>query len=155
MFYNSFLNSLFKLFLIMFAVLIIRDENKLKFNINPKTQIMAYTHSDKRDFVRKLVNITIQSSDILKAKGYDTESKIAELISLADDADKKEAAQEKAQAAATKATELTVEAMDKAYNVASATIELFVGLLGKDDTLVHELKKIRKVHNAPKKSVEA
>ena len=46
--------------------------------------------------------------------------------------------------AAKNATKLAQETLDAAYTDGSATVDLITGLLGKNDNLVLEIKKLRK-----------
>ncbi|MBN1188008.1 MAG: hypothetical protein JXB49_37380 [Bacteroidales bacterium] len=104
---------------------------------------MSLNDSDKRDFVHQMINTVDQNKSTLKAKGFDTEPKLKLLKDYGTRADLAETAQQQAQAEALKATQLAKAALDKAYKEASATVELIVGLLGKDHELVQKLKQIR------------
>ena len=105
---------------------------------------MSLNDSKKRDFVSQLVVILEQNTQLLTDKGFDPTAKIDQLkveMTAADDAEGK---QLEAMAAAKDATQLANETLDVAYTDGSATVDLITGLLGKNDNLVLEIKKLRK-----------
>ena len=105
---------------------------------------MSLTESKKRDFVSQLIVILQQNSELLADKGFDPTTKISNLqeeLAIADDAEGK---QLEAMAAAKDATQAANETLDVAYTDGSATVDLITGLLGKNDNLVLEIKKLRK-----------
>jgi hypothetical protein len=111
---------------------------------------MSLTESKKRDFVNQLVIIMEQNTQLLTDKGFDPTAKIDQLkqeISVAEDA---EARQADAAAAAKDATKLAQDTLDVAYTDGSATVDLIAGLLGKNDNLVKEIKKLRKTGGTSK-----
>lgn len=102
------------------------------------------TEPKKRDFITQLILVMEKNIELFTNKGYDPANKIAELkqdLTAADDA---EAQQTAAAAAAKDATKLSQEKLDLAYRNGSATVDLISGLLGKDDNLLREIKKLRK-----------
>ena len=102
------------------------------------------TEGKKRDFVTQLIVIMEQNAELLIDKGYNPENKLTELkqeLTLADEAEGKQA---EAMAAAKDATKLSQDTLDIAYVNGSATVDLISGLLGKKDNLLLEIKKLRK-----------
>ena len=113
---------------------------------------MSYmTENDMRSFVTEMIEITKGNSPVLIEVGYDPKKKVEELTTQVTTANIAEAEEKKAFALANEAKEKANETLEVAYKNASATVEIFVGLLGKDDKLVKELKKLRKVHYTSKK----
>ncbi len=107
--------------------------------------------SQKRDFVTQVTTILDQNKQLLINEGYDPAVKITQLKSKIAVALQKEAVQREAAAKAKNATKETNQATKEAYTEASATVELMAGLLGKDNSLVVEMRKLRK----PKKTKKA
>ena len=105
---------------------------------------MSLNESKKRDFVSQLIVVLEQNSQLLTDKGFDPAAKIAELKQELTTADDAEGRQLEAAAAAKDATKLANETLDVAYTDGSATVDLITGLLGKNDNLVLEIKKLRK-----------
>lgn len=106
--------------------------------------------SQKRDFVTQVTTILDQNKQLLINEGYDPAVKIAQLKSKIAVALQKEAVQREAAAKAKNATKETNQATKEAYTEASATVELMAGLLGKDNSLVVEMRKLRKPKKAKK-----
>lgn len=102
------------------------------------------TESKKRDFVSQMITLLEQNTALFNDKGYNPENKITELKTQLTEADDAEARQVEAMAAAKDATKLSQESLDTAYRNGSATVDLISGLLGKDDNLLLEIKKLRK-----------
>lgn len=100
--------------------------------------------SEKRDFVAQTAELMSQNSEVLIGAGFDPASRIEQLKAELDATEVAEAKQKQAQAAAMDATELARDTLTKAYNDASASINLIEGLLGKDNSLVHKLRQLRK-----------
>lgn len=105
---------------------------------------MSLTESKKRDFVSQLVVILQQNTQLLADKGFDPTAKITQLQTELVAADEAEGKQVEAMAAAKDATQLANDTLDTAYTDGSATVDLITGLLGKNDNLVLEIKKLRK-----------
>ena len=82
---------------------------------------------------------------------YDPAAKITQLRTEIGTTDEKEAQQREAAAKAKDATKKANDAMNIAYTDASATVELLAGLLGKDNNLVIEMRKLRNTER-PRKS---
>lgn len=101
------------------------------------------SESKKRDFVSQLIILLEQNAAALTEKGYDPANKIAQLQQEITAADEAEARQSEAQAAAKDATKLAQSTLDVAYRDASATVDLVSGLLGKDNNLLGEIRKMR------------
>jgi hypothetical protein len=108
----------------------------------------------KRDFVTLVTAILEQNVQLLTNKGYDPTAKIAQLRTEIGTTDEKEALQREATAKAKDATKKANEAMNAAYTDASATVELLAGLLGKDNNLVIEMRKMRNT-DRPRKTTPA
>lgn len=106
--------------------------------------------SQKRDFVARVTTILDQNKQLLINEGYDPAAKITQLKSKIEVALQKEAVQRETIAKAKNATKETNQATKEAYTEASATVELMAGLLGKDNSLVVELRKLRKPKRAKK-----
>lgn len=105
--------------------------------------------SKKRDFVTRFTVILEQNGELLADKGYNPTAKIAQLKEEIAIADQAEGHQSAAMAAAKNATKLALDALNVAYKDASATVDLVSGLLGKDDNLLIEIKKLRKTNPPP------
>jgi len=104
---------------------------------------MNLTEAQKRAFARELIEILVDHQAQLTAAGFTTATRITQLQTLAQAADDKEAGQVAAREAHRRATTESKAATKAAYDNASATIELIVGLLGKSDPLVKTLKNLR------------
>lgn len=109
---------------------------------------MSLTESKKRDFVTQLIVIMQQNAQSLTDKGFDPAAKIAQLQQEMVAADEAEGKQVEAMAAAKDATKVAQDTLDVAYTDGSATVDLIAGLLGKNDNLVLEIKKLRKTGRA-------
>lgn len=112
---------------------------------------MSLNESKKRDFVSQLVVIMEQNAQLLSDKGFDPTAKIQQLQQELTAAEEAEAKQSEAMAAAKNATQVANETLDVAYTDGSATVDLISGLLGKNDNLVLEIKKLRKTGKAKAK----
>lgn len=111
---------------------------------------MSLTESKKRDFVNQLITIMEQNAQLLTDKGFDPAAKIDQLKQEIETAEVAEAKQADAAAAAKDATKLAQDTLDVAYTDGSATVDLIAGLLGKNDNLVIEIKKLRKTGGSSK-----
>ena len=96
------------------------------------------TEEEQRESPRQIIEILDNNAAALTAAGFDPAARQAQLTTQADDADAKEADQVDARAALSAATSASQAATQTAYSNASDTVELIIGLLGKD----HELSKI-------------
>ncbi len=105
---------------------------------------MSLNGSKKRDFISLFIEILEQNGELLAGKGYDPTNKIAQLKEELAITDQAEAQQSLAKATAKNATKAATNALNVAYTDASATVDLISGLLGKDDNLLLEIKKLRK-----------
>ena len=105
---------------------------------------MSLKESEKRDFITQLIVIMEQNGELLAGKGYDPINKITQLKEELAITDQAEAQQSLAKATAKNATKAATNALNVAYTDASATVDLVSGLLGKDDNLLIEIKKLRK-----------
>jgi hypothetical protein len=111
---------------------------------------MSLNESKKRDFISMFIVILEQNSELIADKGYDPTNKLVQLKEELAGADQAEGRQREAVAAAKNATQIATEALNVAYTNASATVDLVSGLLGKDDNLLIEIKKLRKTTPPPK-----
>lgn len=105
---------------------------------------MSLNESKRRDFVTQLIVIMEQNSQLLTDKGFDPAAKIAQLKQEMTATDEAEGRQREAMAAAKDATMLAQDTLNVAYTDGSATVDLITGLLGKNNNLVLEIKKLRK-----------
>lgn len=114
------------------------------------------THDQKRAFIHKIIEVLEENTQVLTAKGYDPAAKIAELTTQWQAQEQAEAAQIQIFAAHKAATSASNATLKVAYENASASVELIVGLLGKHHPLVEILKNIRDLMNIekPKKEEE-
>lgn len=112
----------------------------------------SLNESRKRDFISMLIVIMEQNAELLAEKGYNPTNIIAQLKEELANADQAEAHQREAAAAAKNATQVAIETLSIAYKNASAAVDLISGLLGKDDNLLLEIKKLRKT-SPPSKPV--
>jgi hypothetical protein len=99
---------------------------------------------EKRDFVSQTITTVEQESDTLMAAGFESANRVTQLKNEIEAAEDAEVAQQKAQAAALDATKVAQQTLKVAYDDASAMINLIEGLLGKDNSLVHKLRQLRK-----------
>ena len=110
---------------------------------------MSLNESKKRDFISLFIQILEQNGELLAEKGYNPTNKIAQLKEEIAITDQAEAHQALAMADAKNATKAATNALNVAYTDASATVDLVSGLLGKDDNLLIEIKKLRKTNPPP------
>ncbi len=113
---------------------------------------MSLNESKRRDFVSQLIVIMEQNAQLLSDKGFDPVAKITQLKDELTTADNAEGKQAEAMAAAKDATQLANDTLGVAYTDGSATVDLITGLLGKNDNLVLEIKKLRKTGKAKPKT---
>lgn len=109
----------------------------------------SLNESKKRDFITQLIVIMEQNAPLLTNKGFDPTAKLSQLKAEKASVEMTEAGQSEAMAAAKNATKAAIEALNTAYTDASATVDLISGLLGKDDNLLLEIKKLRKTTPLP------
>jgi len=100
-------------------------------------------------FARQILKILQNNAQKLIDHGFDPEARIADLEELNARSAKDEAKQDAARVALLKATEVSNKSRKDFYQLASATVALFEGILGKNDALVHELHKIRGAMSRP------
>lgn len=114
---------------------------------------MSLNESKKRDFVTQLIVIMEQNAQLLIDKGFDPMAIIARLKTELAAADQAEGRQRESVAAAKDATKIATETLNVAYTDGSAAVDLISGLLGKDDNLLLEIKKLRKTNSPKPKSI--
>ena len=103
----------------------------------------SLSESDKRDFVAQIKGRLSENSELLTEKGFNPENKVSELTQQSEVAQTDETAQQKARRAAEAATKVSSASLKVAYDNASASVDLVVGLLGKDHPLSQQLRKLR------------
>jgi len=101
------------------------------------------TESEKRAFAHLVAEILADNLARLRELGYDGSARLNELRTKERIAQEKEAAQLAARVALERSTAESVKATDEAYRLASDTVELIVGLVGKNDPLAHRLRNLR------------
>ena len=101
------------------------------------------TENEKRAFAHLVAEILQDNIARLHGLGYDGHARLHELRTKEQIAQEKEAAQLAARVASENATAESVEATEEVYKLASDTVELIVGLVGKDDPLAHRLRNLR------------
>ena len=99
---------------------------------------------ESRDFVSQMIVMVNQNANLLTDAGFDPVNRVTALQGKLQTADDAEGEQQKAQAAALDATKLANKTLTLAYDDASAFVNLIEGLLGKDNSLVHKLRQLRK-----------
>ena len=104
---------------------------------------MAYTETQRRAFTRSILEILRDHENELNDAGFNTQTRITQLEQLTQEAEDKEAAQVAAREAHLQATAASRSATKTVYGAASATVELIVGLLGKEHKLVKAIKNLR------------
>lgn len=114
---------------------------------------MSLNESKKRDFVAQLIVIMEQNAQLLIDKGFDPAAVIARLKVELASADQAEGKQREAVAAAKDASKVALETLKIAYTDGSAAVDLISGLLGKNDNLLIEIKKLRKTSKPAAKPV--
>lgn len=100
--------------------------------------------AQRRDFVTQMIVLVEQEKDRLLAKGYDSTARIEVLKTMKATCDSSEMAQQEAQAKAKEATKISNKDLTDAYQEASAFADTLSGILGKDDEMVMQMRKLRK-----------
>ena len=103
----------------------------------------ALTDAQKQAFAREILEILKNNKEKLQSAGFDVSAKINSLEANTQEAEKQKAEQRTLEAKKEEQTKKARETLEKVYDEASADVELVVGILGKDDDLSHQLKKIR------------
>ena len=104
---------------------------------------MSLTHDQKRAFIHKIIEVLEENQQALNDAGFDVADRLIELNDAWALEEDSEAKQIQAMAASKAATEKSNTDLAAAYNLSSATVELIVGILGKDHPLVEVLKNVR------------
>ena len=104
---------------------------------------MALSKSDKRDFVRRIVEALIANTNRLSDIGYDPADLITALQDKSQDAQEAEQIKDQVRENSLTATRVSNEELDEAYRAASNAVDLIVGLVGKESELAHVLHSIR------------
>ena len=104
---------------------------------------MSLTHDQKRAFIHKIIEVLEENTQALSDAGFDVADRLIELNDAWALEEDSEAKQIQAMAASKAATEKSNTDLAAAYNLSSATVELIVGILGKDHPLVEVLKNVR------------
>ena len=100
--------------------------------------------SKKRDFLVQLITMLKQNEQLLVDTGYDPSLKITRLHDGIKAAEEAEARQLELRAASKDATRVASETLNAVYREGSATVDLVSGLLGKDNNLLLEIRKLRR-----------
>lgn len=100
--------------------------------------------AQKRDFISQMIVLSQDSSAIITEQGFDLGKRIDTLKVMLEEARQAEGEQIEAMVKAKEATIKSKEKLSKAYAEASKTVDLFAGLLGKDHSLIREMRKLRK-----------
>ena len=101
------------------------------------------THDQKRSFIHRIIEVLEENAQTLSAAGYDVVNRLTELGDAWSLQEQSEVEQLQAQAAYKEKSAKSVADLSAAYKLASATVELIVGLLGKEHPLVEVLKNVR------------
>lgn len=101
------------------------------------------SESKKRDFITRMLELLKENKQLLTEKGFNSDSRVEELSGQYETAQAAETSQQQAERAAKEATKVSQQALKSAYNNASASVDLLVGLLGKDHQLSKQLRKLR------------
>ena len=105
---------------------------------------MGYlTENEKRAFAHLIAEILQDNLARLNGLGFNGSDRLEEIRAKEQLAQEKEAAQLAARVAEQNATAASVDATDSVYRLASDTVELIVGLVGKDDALAQRLRNLR------------
>ena len=105
---------------------------------------MAYLNkAEKRTFAADTIKSIRNNSELLAEQGYKPYTLISELEQLLHEAEVAEARQLRAKADLRDATIHAQKSLNSVYVKASAAINIVIGLLGKQHTLVRQLKKLR------------
>jgi hypothetical protein len=99
---------------------------------------------EKRDFVSQTILTVEENATMLTDAGFDPTNRVTQMKTELATADQAEISQQQVQAAALDATRVAQQTLKVAYDDASAMINLIEGLLGKDNSLVHKLRQLRK-----------
>uniref|UniRef100_UPI0032177B99 hypothetical protein n=1 Tax=uncultured Draconibacterium sp. TaxID=1573823 RepID=UPI0032177B99 len=106
---------------------------------------MAYLNeAKKRDFITQMTVITEDNFNVIAEHGFDPTNRIKILKEVLEEARTAEGEQIDAAVKAKEATKKSQEKLSKAYEEASKTVELLAGLLGKNHSLIKQIRKIRK-----------
>ena len=104
---------------------------------------MALSESDKRDFVRRIVEILIANTNRLSDTGFHPASLITALQDKAQAVQEAEQIKDQVRENSLIATRASNEKLDDVYHAASSAVDLIVGLVGKESELAHVLHSIR------------
>jgi predicted transcriptional regulator len=101
------------------------------------------TYAQMMAFCKLVVQFLKDNAAALKASGFDTTAKTTSLETATNQAFVDDAAQEAKKAELHKATQKAVASTTAAYIQASSMMDAMVGVIGKDQTLSKQLRKIR------------
>lgn len=100
--------------------------------------------SKQRDFIKQVLVIIGDNQHLMKEKGLDPTAKLALLHEKWEKMETVEGEKLQAKAELKDATRRSGECLKDTYTDASGLVDVFTGLLGKNNELVAELKKLRK-----------
>ena len=111
------------------------------------------TEADQRAFSHQVLEILKKNSARLSAAGFETSGRVVAVEAKTHTADIDEAGQTQAKEALLRATATSTTSTTEAYDLASASVNLIEGILGKDDPLVKVLRGLRPAmhHDTPTK----
>ncbi len=102
------------------------------------------SEAERKDFIQQVAEQTMKSVDEITTAGMDPTQKVTEITEKLALAVAAEAEQIEARRIAKEKTTAANDTLDKAYEKASAFVELLAGLLGKKHPLVLSLRALRK-----------
>jgi len=105
---------------------------------------MAIAENRKRDFIAQILQVISLSQQRLIDAGFDPSDTLRELEQKYKKAVEDAGAKAEAMAAYKNALHTSRGSLKEAYSQASSYADILTGLLGKDDSLVREIRKIRK-----------
>lgn len=108
-----------------------------------KRKTMALTYAQKLSFSQLVLQFMRDNEAALREKGFDTSHKAPALESSVAVAIQDDAKQETAKSEVVRATEKAVASLNTAYNEASSSVDLMVGVFGKTDPLSKRLRQLR------------
>jgi hypothetical protein len=105
---------------------------------------MAIAENRKRDFIAQMLQMIANNRDKLVDAGYNPDDAFRELSEKYRKTTLDAAKKAEAMAEYKNAVMVSHTSLKEAYSLASNFAEIFFGLLGKKDSLVLEMRKIRK-----------
>lgn len=113
-------------------------------NRRKKSLMPTLRKSIQRDFIKQLIIVANNYVPQLAEEGVALDERIQDLKDNYDAAELAQAEQTDAFAAAKAASRKSSETLEEAYTRGSELVSLLTGFLGKNDTVIKELNRIRK-----------